>query len=86
MTDPHVRTMALIRLLSAAIELTAAWLILRADRVERALRINGFLALIGPLVLVATTAVGLAGLAATGSPWRLVATAAGVALILLGTR
>lgn len=84
--DPYVRGMALTRMLSALVELTAALWMLRVGQVEGALRINGLLGLVGPLVLALTTALGLAGLAGHVPPWRLAVVAAGVLLILWGTR
>ena len=86
MLDPFVRGMMLTRCVSAAIELTAALLMWRLNRVEAALQINGMLGLVGPLILAVTTAIGLAGLAESSSPWRLLMVGAGAVLILLGTR
>lgn len=78
--------MALLRVLSGALELTAAYLMVRLGRVDEAMRINGLLGMVGPLVLVLVSLLGLAGLSAH-LPWpRLGLVACGVALILLGTR
>src|SRR5579875_2325722 len=60
--DPFVTSMALVRFLSASIEATAAFLMLRGNRVDTALRINGLLGLVGPTILLATTALGVVGL------------------------
>lgn len=81
-----VRGMALLRVLSGALELTAAYLMLRWGRVEAAMRINGLLGMVGPAVLVLVSLLGLAGLS-THLPWpRVGLIACGVLLILLGTR
>ncbi|BAS25871.1 hypothetical protein LIP_0011 [Limnochorda pilosa] len=78
--------MALLRVLSASIEITAAYLMVRFGRVDQAMRINGLLGMVGPSVLVLVSVLGLAGLSAQ-LPWtRLGIIACGVALILLGVR
>lgn len=77
-----VSGMALLRMLSAAIELTAAVLMVRSGRVAEAMRINGLLGLVGPLVLASVTALGLVGLAGRLSPVRMGMLAVAVALVL----
>ncbi|MBE3599655.1 MAG: DUF2619 domain-containing protein [Limnochordaceae bacterium] len=74
--------MALLRLLSATIEIMAAVLMVRSGRVADAMRINGLLGVVGPLVLASVTAIGLAGLAGKLSPLRMGTLAVAVALIL----
>ena len=46
-TDKIVFAMAMLRCVSASIELTAAFLMLKFGRVETALKINAVLALVG---------------------------------------
>lgn len=84
--DPHVRAMAIVRLLSAAAELAGALAMIRLNRLESAVRVNALLGLVGPLVLLTATAVGLLGLADRLSVGRMLAVLAGVAVILLATR
>jgi hypothetical protein len=84
--DPLVSGMAAVRFVSAALEATAATLMLRAGRVEAALRINGVLGLVGPLVLIAVTGLGLVGLSSRVPLDRLLLVLVGVYLILYGTR
>jgi hypothetical protein len=84
--DPYVNGMALIRLLSASVELAAAVAMLRLGRVEAALRLNALLGLVGPTILIATTAVGVAGMAGRIAPAKVVLVFMGVYLILFGTR
>lgn len=84
--NAFVGTMALMRLASAAVELTAAYLMARYNRVDAALRINGLLGLVGPTILVAVSAVGLVGLADRLAPSRMLLVLAGVLLIVAGTR
>lgn len=84
--NPIVSGMALMRILSGAVELTAAILMLRFNQVETALRINGLLGLVGPAVLVLVSIIGLAGLASDISPTRTMMIVLGIFLIYLGTR
>jgi len=58
-----VWSMAILRMLSGAIELTAAFIMLRLGSVEKSLLINSGLAVIGPLILISTTTIGLVGIA-----------------------
>lgn len=84
--NPFVAGMVLVRLLSSAVELSAAVLMARYNRVDTALRINGILGLVGPVILVAVTALGLAGLAGRLPVHKLLMILTGVLLIILGTR
>jgi hypothetical protein len=54
MFDTTIITMACLRFISGFIELTAAVLILFGNDVKKALFINSLLALIGPLVMLAS--------------------------------
>lgn len=78
--------MVLLRALSASIEVTAVLLMLRMARVEQALRLNAALGLVGPLIFLLVTALGLAGMADKISPLRLALVGAGFLMILWGTR
>jgi len=84
LTDKIVAGMAGLRFLSAAIEFTAAMLMLKAGRVEAAFKINAVLALIGPAVLLTVTSLGLIGLAGKVSATGMVIIILGVALIFIG--
>ncbi|BAF59996.1 MAG: YqhV family protein [Pelotomaculum sp.] len=84
LADKIVAGMAGVRLLSAAIEFTAAMLMLKSGRVETAFKINSVLALVGPAVLLTVTSLGLAGLAGKVSPAGMVVILAGVVLIFIG--
>ncbi len=84
--DLYLKGMVLIRVLSASMEFTGALLMWRYQRLDMAVRINGFLGLAGPLILTATMLLGIAGLAATKVPVAKIAwIGAGVAMILWGT-
>jgi hypothetical protein len=81
----YLRGMVAVRLLSAGIELTGALLMWRLGRLETAVRINGFLGLVGPLILTTTMLLGIAGLATRLPLGKLLWIGAGVLLILVGT-
>jgi hypothetical protein len=78
--------MAMIRFLSASVEITAAILMLRYNRVETALRINGVLGLVGPAILLVVTTLGVVGLSARLSAAKIALIFMGVYLILFGSR
>lgn len=78
--------MGLVRLLSAAIELIGAALILRAVTVERAMRVNALLGLVGPAIFIAVSTLGLIGLSDRITFGRAVVIICGVALVLAGSR
>ena len=78
--------MALLRLISGSIEITAAILMLKFNSVEKALIINSSLALIGPLILVLTTSIGLLGIVEKISIMKMVWIVLGVSCIFIGVR
>ncbi|WP_077211285.1 YqhV family protein [Bacillus dakarensis] len=78
--------MALLRILSGSIEIIAAMLILKVNEVEKALVINSSLALIGPIILIATTTIGLFGVAEKVSFTKMLWIFCGVGLILYGVK
>lgn len=86
MREPFVNGMAAVRFVSASIEFTAALLMLRLGRVDAAVRINGALGLVGPIVLIVTTALGVAGMAGRIPVAKIALIFAGVYLILYGSR
>ena len=78
--------MAFLRLLSGSLEIFAAILILKFNDVEKALVVNSSLALIGPLVLIVTTAIGLFGIAERISFTKIFWIVCGVGCILYGVK
>ncbi len=76
--------MAGLRFLSAFIEFTAAMLMLLYGRVETAFKINALLAMVGPMVLLTVTTLGLIGLAGKIAPSGMVIVILGVILIFIG--
>jgi hypothetical protein len=79
-------SMACIRLLSGAIEVSAALVMLRLASLRSAVRINALLGLIGPMILLSASFAGIAGMAGRVPTFKLLMIVTGVALILLGTR
>ncbi|MGG1551659.1 MULTISPECIES: YqhV family protein [Paenibacillus] len=77
-------TMASLRVLSGSLELIAAILMLRLATVEKALLVNAGLALVGPLVLLTTTTVGLVGIAEKLSLGKMLWIIAGVSCLFIG--
>ena len=81
-----VLSMAAMRVLAGAIEITAALLMLRLAKVQAAMKINAVLGMIGPTVLMIVSSLGLIGLSQQISYARMLIIAAGVLLIFYGTR
>ncbi|WP_438432214.1 YqhV family protein [Gorillibacterium sp. sgz500922] len=84
MLNKFVTGMASLRLLSGTIEILAALLMLKLGRVDRALLVNSGLAVVGPLILLATTSIGLIGLADKLSFSKFAWILVGVSLIFFG--
>ncbi len=86
MLEKAVLGMAVLRLLSGITELTAALLMLKFNQVDKALVINAFLAIVGPLILISTMSIGLLGIAERVSIGKLIWIIAGIGLILFGLK
>ncbi len=87
--DPHenpVVLMSCLRVIGAGVEIAAAILMLKINTIETALRINAVLGLLGPVVLIAVSALGLWGLVERVSLAKLVMILCGSILIIIGTR
>ncbi|WP_425339982.1 YqhV family protein [Paenibacillus ihuae] len=82
--DKYVSWMAVLRLLSGSVEITAALIMLKLNQVDKALAVNSGLALVGPTILILTTAVGLSGMAQDLSWGKLGWIGCGVAFLLIG--
>lgn len=78
--------MTLLRLVSGSIEIIVALLILKSNNIEKALVLNSSLALVGPIILILTTTIGLFGIAEKISLIKIFWIFGGVALILYGVR
>ncbi len=86
MLEKAIIGMATLRLMSGSIEIIAALLIIKFNQVEKALMINSGLALVGPLVLLLTTTIGLVGMADRISVWKITWIFTGVLCIFIGAR
>ncbi|WP_058303707.1 YqhV family protein [Gorillibacterium timonense] len=84
MLNKFVTGMASLRFLSGTLEILAALLMLKLGRVDRALLVNSGLAVVGPLILLATTSIGLIGLADKLSYSKLAWILLGVSFIFFG--
>lgn len=84
MLNKIVLSMATLRVISGSIEICAAIIMLRMNQVDKALVINSSLALVGPLILIATTTIGLVGLSDKLSFGKLGWIAAGISCLLIG--
>lgn len=82
--DKIVFSMAMLRFISSIIEFTAAMLFLKFDSIEKALKINAVLALIGPTVMTVVMILGVAGISGKVSGGRFLIIVAGVLLIFYG--
>ncbi|MBX6352915.1 MAG: YqhV family protein [Thermoflavifilum sp.] len=82
--DRIVYAMAGLRMMSSALELCGALLMLYFGTAERALQVNAMLAFVGPTVLVLVTALGVTALAGEVQWHRLLWIALGVCCILYG--
>ena len=82
--DAYVASMMLLRLGSALMELTGASLMAYFNRIDAAVRINALMGLIGPLILISATTVGVVGMAGELSWSRILFVFVGVGLILYG--
>ncbi|NOU64427.1 DUF2619 domain-containing protein [Paenibacillus sp. LMG 31461] len=79
-----VLTMASLRVMSGSIEIIAAILMIRLATIEKALLVNSALALVGPLVLLTTTTIGLVGVADKLSYGKMLWIIAGVSCLFIG--
>ncbi|MCL6587060.1 MAG: YqhV family protein [Anoxybacillus sp.] len=82
--DATVLSMAGLRVLSAAIELTAAITMLMFNDVKKAVAVNALLAVVGPIIFIATMTIGLLSLTDELSFAKLFWIGLGVAFILFG--
>jgi hypothetical protein len=84
--EKAVLGMAFLRLLSGSIELFAAILMLKFNSVEKALVVNSSLAIVGPIILILTTSIGLLGIVEKISYMKMVWIFLGVGFIFVGVK
>lgn len=82
--EKTVLAMGLLRILSGSIEIGAALLMIKLNSIDKALMVNSSLALVGPLILIITTTIGVVGLAGNISLIKIGLIFLGVTFILLG--
>lgn len=78
--------MILLRLVSSFIEMGAAFLMYYFKNVTTAIKINAILGLVGPLILILVTFIGLIEISNKLELKNLLLIAAGLVLIIIGTR
>ena len=84
--EQTVFTMAALRIFSGLLEVGAALIILRFNRIDTALRVNGMLAIVGPTILLLGITLGVMGLSDRLPLGRMLMIYLGVLLIFWGTR
>lgn len=86
MEQPTVNNMATIRIISGLIEIGAAMIFMKAGRVDTALRLNAMLGLVGPIVFIMVSVLGIAAIAVKLSWSKMGIIVIGLILVLWGTR
>ncbi|MEB3101453.1 YqhV family protein [Ferviditalea candida] len=84
MLNKVVLSMAMLRMISGSLELIAAVIMLRLNQIDKALIVNSGLALVGPVILISTTTIGLVGIADKISFTRMLWILLGVSCIFFG--
>lgn len=83
--NPTILVMAILRVLSGGIEIAAGIMFLKLNRIDRALRINSLLGLVGPVAFLLVSALGIIGLSTRVSFGRMMLILLGILLVLCGT-
>lgn len=78
--------MALLRILSGSIELLAAFFMIKFNSIEKAVMINTSLALVGPIIFILTTTIGLMGIVGNISFVKLLWIFLGICFIFIGVK
>ncbi|HBE80436.1 MAG TPA: DUF2619 domain-containing protein [Firmicutes bacterium] len=81
-----LNSMAIIRVISGLLEIAVAIIFLKGGRVENALRMNAFLGLIGPLVFLLVSALGVVAIAVKISWPKMLMICSGIILVMIGTK
>nr|WP_233168439.1 YqhV family protein [Paenibacillus roseus] len=76
--------MATLRLVSGSLEIIAAIIMLRLNQIDKALVVNSSLALVGPIILISTTTIGLVGLSDKLSLDKFIWVLAGITCLMVG--
>ncbi len=86
MEQATVNNMAVLRVISGLLEIGVAIVFFKAGRVDTALRLNAFLGLIGPIVFILVSVLGIAAIAVKLSWYKVLLLSIGMLLVLLGTK
>ncbi len=86
MDDRLLWGIRIMRAISATIEVLAAITLFRLVDVKAMIRLNSLLGLVGPVIFITVSALGLAAGLGKIEPFRLILILAGVLLVVLGTR
>lgn len=81
-----LNNMAMIRMISGILEIAVAFIFLKIGRVDSALRMNAFLGLVGPLVFLAVSVLGIATIAVRLPWYKVFIISLGMLLVLIGTK
>ncbi len=81
-----ISSMSILRILSGLLEITTAILIIKFQKVETALQLNALLGLVGPIIFLFVSTLGLVAVAVKISPFKIVFIVLGVIFTLLGTK
>lgn len=86
MDEKFLLGIRLVRALSATIEVTAALLLLQMTDIRSMIRLNSLLGLVGPLIFITVSALGIVG-SLDEIRWpKLLLVLAGVSLVVIGTK
>ncbi|WP_225229905.1 YqhV family protein [Sporosarcina quadrami] len=86
MVERALLLIILLRIFSGSVDIAAAMLMYKFNDLEKAFYINTLLALVGPCILIITTAIALFGLTEKISLIRMVCLFAGITLILISLK
>jgi len=81
-----LNNMAMIRVISGILEITVAFIFLKIGRVDTALRMNAFLGLVGPLVFIAVSVLGIVVIAVRLPWYKVFLISLGIIMVLIGTK
>lgn len=81
-----IKNMATIRMISGILEIAVAFIFIKIGRVDSALRMNAFLGLVGPLVFLAVSVLGIAAIAVRLPWYKVFIISLGMILVLIGTK
>lgn len=78
--------MSVLRIISGCLEIGTAFLFLRSKKIETALQLNAILGLMGPIIFLLVSGLGLISVAVKLSPFKVGLIALGVLCIVLGSK